>query len=554
MPPQPLMERIEPSQVRKWLEQAMSSPVEQVILLGTRGGYAIDLLLHEYDLRNLVIIEKDFSRLWQVFQNVDLTRALVNPNVFWVVGFSSDDLEDGLEYCKTFLAAVGFQLLQDPSSWRESTPYYVEVLKELKRIMEQESFHLQARLARGNLVQRNLISNLPVSLSSTLPDQVSGLFQNVPAIIVAAGPSLDRNVQELKQMQDSALIISVDTSLRTLLKHEIQPHMVVTLDPSPDNADHFQGIQFPAGTAFAFVPDSYYTIPSDLQYVLPRICLFDDSSHLTFKLKDLLSFQQTLKRSIHVGECAIRLAVLLGCNPIVFTGLDLALSSDSDLTHAENSARVCRILSRRDDEIRVELPNGKEVSHSLAEVPGMYGTPVKTFYAFKIYLERIEELIATTPKRWIDATEGGAFKEGSEIRTLREVIQEFHGRNHSIWDRIRSIQPGTDKGKYCCTACFEGAMQRIRLIAEQLHKVASGQVGEETAGEIWQRFVMDEDMRMMLDHAVFRFQIYSRVHQMPPQKRWEFLQIRSQEASQIIQMFLPLWENTIRQLQRTSDL
>ena len=138
----------------------------------------------------------------------------------------------------------------------------------------------------------------------------------------------------------------------------------------------------------------------------------------------------------------------------------------------------------------------------------MYGTPVKTFYAFKIYLERIEELIATTPKRWIDATEGGAFKEGSEIRTLREVIQEFHGRNHSIWDRIRSIQPGTDKGKYCCTACFEGAMQRIRLIAEQLHKVASGQVGEETAGEIWQRFVMDEDMRMMLDHAVFRFQIY----------------------------------------------
>ena len=76
---------------------------------------------------------------------MDLTRALVNPNVFWVVGFSSDDLEDGLEYCKTFLAAVGFQL--SGPQFPGIHPYYVELLKELKRIMEQESFHLQARLA-----------------------------------------------------------------------------------------------------------------------------------------------------------------------------------------------------------------------------------------------------------------------------------------------------------------------------------------------------------------------------------------------------------------------
>ena len=42
-------------------------------------------------------------------------------------------------------------------------------------------------------------------------------LSDVPAIIVAAGPSLNKNVQELKQAKGKALILVVDAALRAVV-------------------------------------------------------------------------------------------------------------------------------------------------------------------------------------------------------------------------------------------------------------------------------------------------------------------------------------------------
>ena len=50
---------------------------------------------------------------------------------------------------------------------------------------------------------------------------------------MCAGPSLDKNIQELKKIQGRALIIVVDAALRAVMRAGIHPDLVCTVDPNP---------------------------------------------------------------------------------------------------------------------------------------------------------------------------------------------------------------------------------------------------------------------------------------------------------------------------------
>lgn len=55
-------------------------------------------------------------------------------------------------------------------------------------------------------------------------------LSDVPAIIVAAGPSLNKNVQELKRAKGKALILVVDAALRAVVNAGITPDLGITID------------------------------------------------------------------------------------------------------------------------------------------------------------------------------------------------------------------------------------------------------------------------------------------------------------------------------------
>jgi hypothetical protein len=69
-------------------------------------------------------------------------------------------------------------------------------------------------------------------------------------IIVSAGPSLDRNIHELRGLLDRCFVLSVDTALRPLLAAGVVPHAVLIADPTELNARHVVGV----------MPDSVYLI------------------------------------------------------------------------------------------------------------------------------------------------------------------------------------------------------------------------------------------------------------------------------------------------------
>ena len=82
-------------------------------------------------------------------------------------------------------------------------------------------------------------------------------FKDVPLVIVSAGPSLDRNIRDLRGMENRCFLLAVDTALRPLLAAGIVPHAVIIADPTELNARHVAGV----------VPESTYLIAEQAVHI-----------------------------------------------------------------------------------------------------------------------------------------------------------------------------------------------------------------------------------------------------------------------------------------------
>lgn len=82
---------------------------------------------------------------------------------------------------------------------------------------------------------KNTISNLKyIKNSSTLNSYVD-INKNIPAIVVSAGPSLEKNIQHMIKNQDKikkCFVIASNRTFSVLIKNGIIPDVVVCIDPS----------------------------------------------------------------------------------------------------------------------------------------------------------------------------------------------------------------------------------------------------------------------------------------------------------------------------------
>ena len=58
----------------------------------------------------------------------------------------------------------------------------------------------------------------------------NGIFWAPSIILVSAGPSLNKNIMELKKAKNKAFIVATDTAVKPLLKAGIEPDLMVMVD------------------------------------------------------------------------------------------------------------------------------------------------------------------------------------------------------------------------------------------------------------------------------------------------------------------------------------
>lgn len=343
------------------------------------------------------------------------------------------------------------------SAVRDSFDPFVHSRVKVYRLPHVEDENWTALMARSALdiqkeVSMNMLSysyQLPLwlrTVRSNLEDFVHGpdaspLFGSLSgytAVVIAAGPSLDRNKSLLRELKGKYVTIAVDTALRALDSAGIVPDIAVAIDANEANAKDVDGLSDGLLNRSLLCADQIVT--RDL------VKAFTGRKVFLRTINYALDVEGRSKKVIHpldqllidligrdlpswqsggsVSTNALSLARLLGCSTVVLVGHDLAFTGGK--THVkgvgyEDSAvaGLSRFFSR-EDYFRRRLEEGEVI------VPALGGGSVMTSPVMREFIRWYELTIKygfARDLRVIDATEGGARKEGTEIMTLRNAIQ-----------------------------------------------------------------------------------------------------------------------------------
>ncbi|MCD6574546.1 motility associated factor glycosyltransferase family protein [Candidatus Aerophobetes bacterium] len=398
-----------------------------LIVVGFGLGYHVKEIIDNYPwIKLVIVIEPQPSFFKLALSLLDLSPLFSSPRVKLIVEDSPLNIKGKLlPVGETFLTGKTSIVFHNPS-FNLLDKRGDEVKKSIHDTIFWSRTNLTTNIAKGGTFQRNILTNIPQVISNPGIKNLFGKFKNKPAICVAAGPSLNKNVHLLKEVENKALIICVDAALRTLLEHQIEPHIVVSIDYGVGVRNLFDGVMERTENLFlAADPEVYPDVLSDFK---GKKFIINIHKPIARWLNNFVEDKGFLEKGASVAHTAFSLARALGADPIILTGQDLCYPGG--FTHAEGALPRKRIAIGIDKRtgrkyLLIRSNDGKWIGRDLVMVKDIYGRDIPTtmdMYSYLVYFERI---ISLTKAKCIDATEGGAKIEGTEIMTLREVIDKY---------------------------------------------------------------------------------------------------------------------------------
>lgn len=351
----------------------------------------------------------------------------------------------------------------------------------------------------------HMAQNLHVLSSTTPVTALSGSLEGVPAFIVGAGPSLDKNIKALADAKKKGIVIAVDVAGGALDRNGIAPHMVVSLE-ALNLSKHIANLSYvkdvilsPSLTGH---PDCF-DVPAG--HVMP---FFEALGPFSAVVK--LAEVPGVIVGGSVSTVAFSLATLFGCSPIVLVGQDLAYSGAS--THASGTAFDGCVVNREESgktvaftyndtikQVRAESKLGAApAKDAMFDVPawGGKGEVISTasFNAFRLWFE----IWATSMQghvELVNATEGGSRIVGFRESTLADVIKSLPDADISVDDLAkRAIAKRPPLSRRAILRFFDAqieATSRVERRANELSRVAreaKATIDGERPGEIVRAF------------------------------------------------------------------
>ncbi len=192
-------------------------------------GFGLGYLFQQFALKSkgkVIVYEPNLEILASTLEIADFTAELGRKNVF---------------VCSSY---EEFKTCYVGNYFPESNTI-ISFLPSYKKLFEQDlkKFANQVNLLMGAvIIDRNYIKNkLAFSVKSLcdnldlLPKEIpitslKGLYDGKTALIVSAGPSLDKNIETIKKYRDKAIIFCVGQATGSLMKNGIKPDFIVSVE------------------------------------------------------------------------------------------------------------------------------------------------------------------------------------------------------------------------------------------------------------------------------------------------------------------------------------
>lgn len=298
---------------------------------------------------------------------------------------------------------------------------WVAAKKQITRHFgEKEDSLLGLKLVSEN---RGLIETSPGILD------LKNSFSGIPAIICSTGPSLEKSLIDLKDLNQKAVILSADASLNILLDAGIKPHFAATIERDLYSKKFFESSSVKQRTqettliAYPFIPNEGLKT-----YKGPLRLVYRDYGY--FRYFESSYPKGILSSSSSVAHFCLNIAHYFGCSPIVLVGQDLAYDPYTFASHSKGVA-----YTEWSKESSLEAMKKRVVTEGLGDVffvPGNIDEEVPTHSTYFSFMKEFSWEAKRLGARVINATAGGAKIPGIEWRSLKEVSRDW-----------KDVAPGT---------------------------------------------------------------------------------------------------------------
>lgn len=427
-----------PPNVRRITERKQFGFSEVIILLGIGLGETLGETLAASDAGTFILlVESNPAYFKKLLEGFDVAELIGDPRVVISVGENPmDAIMHRLEEEFGVFTRSNFQVIKHGTAIAADTGYYQMVDKVLARQKQMAEGNLASINNLSSVWQGNIFSNLNAILRNPGIKHLFDRMTGVPAVIVAAGPSLDKNCHWLEAARESMVIICVDTALKTLLKNGVTPHIVVALDALLHNYFHMAGAERPDYTLVV----NPVTYPLILAECTGPMMITSYSEPMVQWLEQFTGDLGENLTGGSVATAAFDLAVRMGCSPIILTGQDLAFTGNR--THSGGGANDEFIYTAAgemsDADVMFDEVIGRE---NPGIVEGNLGHALKSSVKMTTWRNWFEIRIAQKKVDCINATEGGAAIAGARPMCLREVMLGYGRRHRDISKIIAAARP-----------------------------------------------------------------------------------------------------------------
>ncbi|HLA29174.1 MAG TPA: 6-hydroxymethylpterin diphosphokinase MptE-like protein [Syntrophales bacterium] len=383
-----------------------------VFFLGFGLGYHLHMFTQLYAdkarSKKIIIFEEDINFLHLAMTMIDMSSTLNHPDIHFFINKDPGAVipqirKEILTGRGAFFQIRSTKVIPLPTHILLNDQYYQKAL-DMSRMAFRQQMILSGNDPTDSFIGLdNLLGNVKPIVSHPGINHLKDKFKGKPAVTVASGPSLEKNMHLLRDIRERALIISCDSNFLPLMKRDIRPHVVASLERTAGTGQFYEGTSDVNGVYLAFCP----VVQPDVydSFKGKKIIVFRPFSHFQWFNLD----KGTLPIGPAVSNMAFSIAEYLGCDPIIMIGQDLAFAEDGD-THVEDMR-----FGERDENYFL----------SMFETEGNYGKPVKTSRTWEIFKLAHEEDISYYKGLCINATEGGAKIIGTHVMTFAEAINKY---------------------------------------------------------------------------------------------------------------------------------
>ena len=428
-------------EAKEIFSMASNEPVAIHLIYGLGLGYLFQVASLN-SIGTVILYEPDLNILWTAFTLVDFSNDILKNNVY-----ITDNIDDAASeiYKKSNTINIP-QMISLPSASEFNQEGFETLVRTLQEIVGTFSLDLRFTKEKFYPSLKMLIQNIPNLIKEPPLARFKDKFKGKTAVIVSAGPSLDRNIEVLKKYRDKYILITVGTAIKTLYKNELMPDFLCIIE-TYNSSKQVEGLDL-SNVYFITEP---YASPELRNFKYKKIF-----SHISANSPINHFWAEVCGENIEeywskgtVSYTAINSARILGCSKIILVGQDLAYiegqcySKDSaykdlsceynkeahkwEITAKDFDAFSSAISSAPDAETRSATAKRRleRLNNSLYYVKGIKGDMIPTESVYAAFVKPLSEFAEHFKGiKYINTSLVGAQIDGYENMPLEEALKD----------------------------------------------------------------------------------------------------------------------------------